>query len=103
MKRTIALAALLAIASVAAPASAAVNVRQLNQQRGIDAGLQSGALTRREYNVLKEEQRNIVRAKLRYQASGGRYTQREKNALHAMQDAADRHINRLKDNRVRAR
>ena len=99
MNRTLAaFAAALSIAVVAAPASAAVNARQLNQQRNIDAGLRSGKLTQGEYNRLKDEQRMISRAEHRFQRSGGRYTEAEKQQVHAMQDAAARHMDRLKHN-----
>ena len=94
--------AALSIGALAAPASAAVNARQLNQQRNIDAGLRSGKLTRGEYNRLKAEQRAITHASERFKYTGGRYTEAEKQRVHAMQDAAARHMDRLKHNARRS-
>ncbi|KPF78274.1 hypothetical protein IP88_04395 [alpha proteobacterium AAP81b] len=91
------LAAAVSIGALAVPATAAVNVRQLNQQRNIDAGLRSGKLTRAEYRQLKAEQRAIERNQARYTRDGF-YSAREKAMIHAQQDAAGRHIDRLKAN-----
>ena len=95
-------AAAMALATLAAPASAAVNARQLNQYRNIDAGLRSGKLTRAEVTTLRAEQHAIERAAERFKFSGRTYTDREKAKIHAMQDAAARHIDRLKHNARRA-
>lgn len=101
MKKLVATcAAVIAMASLTAPATAAVNARQLNQQRNIDAGLRSGKLTRAEYNTLKTEQRLIERNQRRL-ARDGNYSRRDKAAIHAQQDAAARNIDRLKANRRR--
>ncbi len=94
--------AALSIGALAAPAVAATNARQLNQQRNIDAGLRSGKLTRAEANRLRAEQRMIERTASRLEASGGRYTAAEKRRVHAMQDVAGANIDRLKHNRRRS-
>ena len=92
----------LALLSVAAPAAAAVNARQLNQQRLIDAGVRSGKLTPHEASVLRNEQRSIERAKgMAKMRHNGRYTAAAERRIHAMQDAAERHIQRLKYNGAR--
>ena len=99
MKLTLtAIAAALSLAAVAAPASAAVNARQLNQQRNIDAGVRSGKLTPREATNLRMEVRAIERHKARF-TRDGRYTQREKDVIHAQQAALSNKIDRLKHNR----
>lgn len=77
---------------VAVDAQAAVNVRQLNQQRRIDAGKRSGKLSPREYATLKAEQRSIERREARLKARHGRLTDADKREIALMQDRADRHI-----------
>jgi len=103
MNRTLtAIIAGLALTAVAAPASAAINARQLNQQRNIDAGLRSGKLTRHEAMRLKSEQRLIARQKAHMKArNGGHLTASQKRMIHQRQDAANRHILRLKHNGAR--
>ena len=92
----------LGLLAVAAPATAAVNVRQLNQERRIDAGVRSGKLSPHEARKLKNEQRLIAIQKARMKArNGGHLTAAQKRLIHQRQDAADRHILRLKHNRVR--
>ena len=98
MKRTLtAIAAALSVAAMAAPASAAVNARQLNQERNIDAGVRSGKLTPREARNLRAEIRAIERQKHVYERDG-RYTQREKDAIHSRQAVVAAKIDRLKHN-----
>jgi len=95
-------AATIALLAVAAPAVAAVNVRQLNQERRIDAGVRSGKLTRHEAMRLKSEQRLIARQKAHMKArNGGHLTASQKRMIHQRQDAANRHILRLKHNGAR--
>lgn len=80
-------------ASTVVPATAAINVRQLEQQRQIDAGKRSGKLTERERRSLKAEQRSIVMLERQMRARhGGQLTRRDKQILHARQRAAGRHI-----------
>ena len=102
MNKTVtAIIAALSLAAVAAPAAAAVNARQLNQMRNIDAGVRSGKLTPREAATLRAEQRMIENTKHRLKAHNG-YGNRDERRIHAMQDAAARHIDRLKFNGRRA-
>jgi len=90
-------AAALAILSVTAPAGAAINARDINHTRLIDAGERSGKLTRPEVRTLRSEQRRIERNYDRFRAYGG-YSRREKATIHRQQDALARHIDRLKAN-----
>lgn len=84
----------LALAALVAPgiASAAptVNVRQLNQERRIDAGLRSGKLTRSEAARLRAQQAQIRAevAQMRRRHPHG-LTAADKARLTALQDRAD--------------
>lgn len=91
-------AAVMAV-GVALPAVAAINARQINQRRQIDAGVRSGKLTAHEARVLRQEQDLITRSKLHTKdRKGGHLTAMDKKRVHDMQDAAARHIDRLKHN-----
>lgn len=91
-------AAVMAI-SVAAPAVAAVNARQIDQRRRIDAGVRSGKLTAHEARVLRHEQEMITRFKVRgKERHNGHQMQADRRRLHHMQDVAERHLDRLKYN-----
>jgi hypothetical protein len=69
------------------------NIRQLNQERRIDAGTRSGKLTRAEAARLKSEQAAISRLERRLKAThGGRLTAADKRLIHARQEQANRHI-----------
>lgn len=92
-------AALMAIGTTA-PAAAAVNARQIDQQRLIDAGARSGKLTPREVRTLKAEQRAIQRQKNRFARDG--YSRSEKRRIHAMQDVAEANIKGQKRDGQRA-
>ena len=96
-KTLLILTAALSAATLVAPAAAAINARGLNHIRLIDAGARSGKLTRAEARTLRAEQRQIERHKRRFEADG-RYSKREKAVIHSQQDAAARHIDRLKNN-----
>ena len=102
MKRTL---MVLATASLfigtAAQADIAIDARQVNQARQIDAGKRSGRLTRNERDILTNEQRRIKRVERRY-ARGG-ISEVEERALSRMLDRSQAHIVRLKNNRVRTR
>ncbi len=93
--------AMVAAASVAtcsvAPAHAAVNARQLNQERNIDAGVRSGKLTQREARSLRAEVRAIENNKRAY-TRDGRYSNREKAMIHDQQAALSNRIDKLKAN-----
>ena len=96
-------AAALAV-GVALPAAAAINVRQTEQRASIDAGVRSGALTPHEARVLRQEQNLITRAKLHTKdRNGGHLDAAQKKRIHDMQDAAARHIDRLKHNGARSK
>ena len=88
----IALAAgsLIGSAVMAAPT---VNVRQLNQERRIDAGLRSGKLTKPEAERLRAQQASIRAdvARMRVRHPHG-LTESDKRRLTALQDQADRSI-----------
>ncbi|WP_156679412.1 hypothetical protein [Sphingomonas profundi] len=95
MKLIIATAALgaLAFGSIAASAEGPVNLRQVNQERRIDAGKRSGKLTRSEAARLKAQQAAIKREEDRMRARNhGKLTARDKRILHARQDQANRAI-----------
>lgn len=82
-------------------ADVGIDIRQINQQRQIDAGKRSGKLSLREREILTNEQRAIKRQEARYRSSGGRFSNREQGPIMAMLDRSQAHINRLKNNRVR--
>lgn len=93
-------AAVMAI-GVAMPVSAAINARQIQQRSSIDAGVRSGRINAHEARILRQEQDLITRAKLRTKdRHGGHMTPMAKKRIHDMQDAAARHIDRFKHNRV---
>ncbi|WP_419815022.1 hypothetical protein [Glacieibacterium sp.] len=96
MKLTALVAAVISV-GVAVPAAAAVNARQLNQERNIDAGLRSGKLTRGEARTLKSEIRAIEFQKAKFERDG-HYTKREKAIIHRRQDAVAHRMDRLKSN-----
>jgi hypothetical protein len=85
----------------AAQADVGIDIRQVNQQRQIDAGKRSGKLSIGERRTLTNEQRAIKRQEARYRDSGGRFTNREQASIMAMLDRAQAHIDRLKRNRLR--
>jgi hypothetical protein len=97
---------LLALGAIAVPATAfadvGIDIRQSNQQRQIDAGKRSGKLTRRERDVLTIEQRSIKREEGRLRARGG-FGNRDQAYILGLLDRAQRHIDRLKNNRERSR
>ena len=87
---------------VAMPAVAAINARQVEQRSSIDAGVRSGKLTAHEARILRQEQDLITRAKIHTKdRNGGHLDAMQKKRIHDMQDAAARHIARLKNNSVR--
>ncbi len=102
MKRFLTAAAIvLSLGAVAAPVAAeTINIRQLNQQRHIDAGLRSGKLTHHEASMLRREQHNITNMKKRFKRmDGGEVSGKHDAMIHAAQDQAGRNIERLKHNR----
>ena len=89
--------------STIAQADVGIDLRQADQSRQIDAGKRSGKLSRRERNVLNQEQRQIKAIEARLRARGASLNEREERNLGAMLDRAQRNIVRLKDNRERGR
>ena len=88
--------------SGAAHADKTVNVRQMNQDRRIDAGERSGKLTHAEATRLRAQQRDIARYSASLRARhGGKLTEHDKHLIHARQDAANAAILKKKDNGVR--
>ena len=101
-KYLVAVTAAVVALGTAIPAVAAVNVRQIDQRRRIDAGARSGKLSGHELARLRTEQNLITRAKLRMKAHhGGHLTDGDNMRIHQMQDAAERHIGHLKSNGAR--
>lgn len=78
---------------VAAEAQRPANLRQLNQERRIDAGKRSGKLTGSEAARLKSEQRAIAQLRVRLKARhGGHLTAADKRLIHNRQEQANAHI-----------
>lgn len=75
---------------------AQTNTRQSVQQARIAEGRASGELTRSETRALKAEQRHIRRVERRAKADG-EVTPDEKMRLNNMQNRANRHIRRQKN------
>lgn len=88
----------------AAPAAGPINLRQLDQERLIDAGERSGKLTRAEANALNADQRSIRRLENRMRARhGGHLTRQDLRILHARQRQAHRNLLREKNDGQRGR
>lgn len=71
--------------------------RQVNQQKRIHQGVNSGEITKKEYKRLQREQVRIQRGKKRA-SSDGQLTRKEKVRLEHRQDKASRHVYRAKHN-----
>ena len=85
-------------------AQPAANLRQLNQERRIDAGVRSGKLTPHEAATLRAQQHSISREKQVMKAShGGHLTRRDRAMLHARQERANHRILMNKHNRYHGR
>lgn len=95
--KTLALGAVLSVASMAAMAQhpAAhmddIDVRQARQAARIDAALHDGRLSRREFRQLRREQAQIRHYEAQARADGV-LTRRERRELQEMLDRASRHI-----------
>ncbi len=87
----------------AAQADVGIDARQADQQRQIDAGKRSGKLSRSERDILTAEQHRIKREEGRLRMQGGSFSNRDQARIQAMLDSAQRHIDRLKHNRIRGR
>ena len=105
MKKTIIALALGALTlGGAAQAQIGEKVRQLNQERRIDAGQRSGKLTHREAARLDREQKSIKRDEAYLKARhGGHLTKRDKMHIKQRQNAANHHILRKKHNAMRGK
>ncbi len=75
-----------------------IQQRMQNQERRIDQGVQSGALTPKEAGKLEAEQARIRQTEERMK-SDGNLTAKERERLHNMQDRASNHIYRQKHDR----
>lgn len=85
-------------------AEAAINAKQINQQRLIDAGHRSGKLTHSERAKLKAQQRSIsTRAREMRARHNGHLTARDKRTLDALQRQAGNDIEREKYDLQRGR
>lgn len=94
-------AAVLLLAPVLASAQTTmprVEQRQANQERRIEQGEASGALTQREANRLERGQQHVENMENRARADGV-VTQRERARLHQAQDVESRRIDRQKHDR----
>jgi len=108
--RTTLVAALLAVAShtgfaqgpTAPSATPRLDQRQANQERRIEQGRTSGALTRHEARRLHREQAAIGKAEGAAKADGT-VTRAERRRLHRMQNHASRDIARQKHDAQAAR
>lgn len=87
-----------ALGAMAAPATAApwrsVNERQRDLDNRIDAGVRSGCLTRVEAVRLRTEFQHIAVLERQYRASGGVFTQFERQDLDRRMDVLSRDIRR---------
>ncbi|MBX3603781.1 MAG: hypothetical protein KF788_00840 [Piscinibacter sp.] len=97
------IAAGLAVAAAGAFAQAAsspaatpgIDQRQANQEKRIDKGIASGALTKRETHRLERQQTAINRAEDKAKADGT-VTRAERKRLHKMQNHASKSIHHQK-------
>ena len=92
---TLAVASIGALAQATVPATPRVDQREANQQRRIDQGVASGALTARETNRLDKQQARVAGAESKAKADGF-VTARERRHLHRQQDRAGRNIRHQK-------
>jgi len=101
-KKIIALAALGLTAASLVSAEGAINLRQLDQERRIDAGHRSGNLTHGEEARLKAQQHSIAVQEDQMRARhNGHLTHHDKRVLHARQKSAGHAITRDKYNNKR--
>lgn len=98
--KTIAAAAALGLAALSAvPAAAQVNAREYNQQRRIDQGVRSGALTPGEAARDERQQGRIDSTVARERARNGGYlTPYQRARINQRENRASAHIYRSKHN-----
>ena len=75
-----------------------IDQRQVNQEKRIQQGVASGAVTPKEASMLEKEQNKIQSAKVAVKADG-KVTKAERRKLHRAQNRASAHIKRHKHNR----
>lgn len=75
-----------------------IQQRMQNQERRIDQGVKSGALTPKETGKLEAEQARIQQTEQRMK-SDGQLTPKERGKLRTMQDRSSNHIYRQKHDR----
>jgi hypothetical protein len=98
MAGTLSTAVLLGTMTFAGPS---INHRQINQQKRIRQGVQSGELTRHETMKLEREQGRIARHEVMAKTDGT-FTPRERTRIQRELDHSSRDIYRQKhDNQVR--
>ncbi len=83
---------------LSANASAGVDGRQDKQKDRIEAGVESGELTRREAHGLAHQQANIKRREHRFRNNDGHLGPVERAKLNRQQNRASRNIFRKKHN-----
>jgi hypothetical protein len=91
----VALAVVAASSFAQSPATPHVDARQANQEKRIEKGIASGALTARETHRLDKEQARVVKAETLAKADGT-VTAAERAKLHRMQNAASKDIAKQK-------
>jgi hypothetical protein len=111
MKNIIALALISSVATsliVSASAEARpfwktrVNHRQTRQENRIYGGVNSGALTKREYRHVEAKEANLAREEARFRRTGNGLSPREANRLNRQQNQLSRNIyNQKHDGQVR--
>ncbi len=75
-----------------------VTNRQVNQQKRIGEGVNSGELTKAEVKNLQQQQKNVQKHKRKVKADG-EVTKRERAGLHIHQNKASRNVARKKNNK----
>ena len=105
--KTLSLAALLAAATIALPAIAQtstprIDQRQANQERRIEQGEKSGALTQKEAAHLEKGQAHVQKMENKAVADG-KVTKKERARIEKAQDKQSRHIYREKHDKQKAK
>lgn len=77
-----------------------INKNQAVQQQKIAQGVKSGELTKKEATKLRSQQKEIAKTK-QIAKSDGVVTKKERAVIHQKQKAANRNINRKKQNEIK--
>ena len=105
--KTLSLATLLVTAAIALPAAAQtqstprIDQRQANQERRIEQGEQSGALTQKEATRLEKGQAHVQKMESKAVADG-KVTPKERARIEKAQDKQSRRIHREKHDKQKA-